>query len=60
MLMTLQQYRELSSATNVLFVDVAPAAAIQDFKASFPSLARGKQIAVAYAPTFWYHEATRA
>jgi hypothetical protein len=55
--LTAEHYQSLMNSPEVLFVDIAPMAAIQDLKqfSSIP-IEADTTISVIYAPTFWYHE----
>jgi len=58
MSMSAAQYQELIAAPNVLFVDIAPAAAVDDYQQSLSSSTGAESITTSPAPAYWYQEET--
>ena len=56
MSMSAAQYRQLVTAPNVLFVDIVPAAVVDDYQRSLGNSAGSASIATSLAPAYWYHE----
>jgi len=52
------QYQELVTAPDVLFVDIAPAAAVEDYQWFFASPSGSEAVTAIAAPSYWYNEET--
>ncbi|MFL5801191.1 MAG: hypothetical protein ACJ8CR_05555 [Roseiflexaceae bacterium] len=56
MSMSAAQYQELMTSPNVLFVDIVPAAAVEDYQRSYGNPAEAEPITTSPAPAYWYQE----
>lgn len=56
MTMSAAEYQQLTNNPHVLFVDIAPAAAVEDARQNLDPAIQGASVLKQYAPAYWYHE----
>lgn len=56
MTMSADEYEQLTKDPRVLFVDIVPAAAVEDARQNLDATIQSESVVKQYAPAYWYHE----